>query len=54
MELVRRRAAVRFIRFVDGAVRLIRLPGGGGVARRLLIRALPAAVALRFVAFLIF
>ena len=27
--LVRRRAAVRFIRFVDGAVRCIRLPGGG-------------------------
>ena len=52
--LVRRRAAVRFIRFVDGAVRFIRLPGGGGVARRLLIVALQAVVALRFVAFLIF
>ena len=46
--------AVRFIRFVGGAVRFIRLPGGGVVARRLLIRALPAAVALRFVAFVIF
>ena len=46
--------SVRCIRFAGDAVRFIRLPGGGGVARRLLIRALPAAVALRFVAFLIF
>ena len=46
MGQVRRRAAVRFIRFVDGAVRFIRLLGGGGVARKLLIKALQAAVAL--------
>ena len=50
--LVRRRGAVRFVRFVGGAVRFIRLPGGG-VARRLFIRGLLAAIALRFVTFLI-
>ena len=37
--VTRRRGAVRFIRFT-------RLPGGGGVLRRLCIRFLPAAVAL--------
>ena len=45
--VTRRRGAVRFIRFT-------RLPGGGGVLRRLCIRFLPAAVALRFAAFLTF
>ena len=42
-----RRDAVRFIRFT-------RLSGGGGVLRRLCIIFLPAAVALRFAAFLTF
>ena len=45
--VTRRRGAVRFIRFT-------RLPGGGGVLRRLCIRFLPATVALRFAAFLTF
>ena len=45
--VTRRRGAVRFIRFT-------RLPAGGGVLRRLCIRFLPAAVALRFAAFLTF
>ena len=45
--VARRRGAVRFIRF-------IRLPGGGGALRRLCIIFLPAAVALRFAAFLTF
>ena len=45
--VTRRRGAVRFIRFN-------RLPGGGGVLRRLCIRFLPAAVSLRFAAFLTF
>ena len=45
--VTRRRGAVRFIRFP-------RLPGGGGVLGRLCIRFLPAAVALRFAAFLTF
>ena len=45
--VTRRQGAVRFIRFT-------RLPGGGGVLRRLCIRFLPAAVALRFAAFLKF
>ena len=44
MEVTRRRGAARCIRF-------IRLPGGGGVLRRLCIRCLPAASALRFAAF---
>ena len=35
-------------------IRFTRLPGGGGVLRRLCIRFLPAAVALRFAAFLTF
>ena len=47
MGVTRRRGAARFIRFT-------RLPGGGGVLRRLCIRFLPAAVALRFAAFLTF
>ena len=47
MVVTRRRDAARFIRFT-------RLPGGGGVWRRLCIRCLPAAVALRFAAFLTF
>ena len=47
MGVTRRRGAARFIR-------LTRLPGGGGVLRRLCIRFLPAAVALRFAAFLTF
>ena len=45
--VTRRRVAVRCIRFT-------RLPGGGGVLRRLCIRMLPAAAALRFAAFLTF
>ena len=45
--VTRRRGAVRFIRFT-------RLPGGDGVLRRFWIRFLPAAVALRFAAFLTF
>ena len=45
MGLTRRRGAARFIRFTP------RLPGGGGVLRRLCTRFLPAAVALRFAAF---
>ena len=47
MGVTRRRGAARFIRFT-------RLPGGGGVLRRLCIRFLPAAVALRFAAFFTF
>ena len=47
MGVTRRRGAARFIRFT-------RLPGGGGVLRMLYIRFLPAAVALRFAAFLTF
>ena len=47
MGVTRRRGAARFIRFT-------RLPGGGGVLRRLCIRFLPAAVALRFAALLTF
>ena len=47
MELTRRRGAARFIHFT-------RLPGGGGVLRRLCIIFLPAAVALPFAAFLTF
>ena len=47
MGVTRRRCAARFIRFN-------RLPGGGGVLRRLCIRFLPAAIALRFAAFLTF
>ena len=47
MGVTRRRGAARFIRFA-------RLPGGGGVLRRFCIRFLPAAVALRFAAFLTF
>ncbi len=47
MGVTRLRGAARFIRFT-------RLPGGGGVLRRLCIRFLPAAVALRFAAFLTF
>ena len=47
MGVTRRCGTVRFIRF-------IRLPGGGGVLSRLCIRFLPAAVALRFAAFLTF
>ena len=47
MGVTRRRGAARFICFT-------RLPGGGGVLRRLCIRFLPAAVALRFAAFLTF
>ena len=50
IEMTRRRGAARFIRFT----RFTRLPGGGGVLRRLSIRSLPAAVALRFAAFLTF
>ena len=45
MGVTRRRGAARFIRFT-------RLPGGGDVLRRLCIIFLPAAVALRFAAFL--
>ena len=45
--VTRRRGAVSFIRFT-------RLPGGGGVLRRLCIRFLPAAVAIRFAALLTF
>ena len=47
LEMTRQPGAARFIRFT-------RLPGGGGVLRRLSIRSLPAAVALRFAAFLTF
>ena len=47
MEVTRRRGAARFIRF-------IRLPGGGGVLKRLCIRSLPAVVALRFAASFMF
>ena len=47
MGVTRRRGAARFIRFTL-------LPGGGGVLRRFCIRFLPAAVALRFAAFLTF
>ena len=47
MGVTRRRGAARFIRFT-------RLPGGGGVLRRLCTIFLPAAVALRFAAFLTF
>ena len=45
LEMTRRRGAARFKCFT-------RLPGGGGVLRRLSIRSLPAAVAFRFAAFL--
>ena len=45
LEMTRRRGVARFIRFT-------RLPGGGGVLRRISIGSLPAAVALRFAAFL--
>ena len=47
LEITCRRGAARFIC-------LIRLPGGGGVLSGLSIRSRPAAVALRFVAFLTF
>ena len=47
MGLIGRRGAARFIRFT-------RLPGSGGVLRRLCIKFLPAAVALRLAAFLTF
>ena len=47
MGVIGRRGAARFIRFT-------RLPGSGGVLRRLCIKFLPAAVALRFAAFLTF
>ena len=45
--VTRQRGAARFISFT-------RLPGGGGVLRRLCIRFLLPAVALRFAAFLTF
>ena len=47
MGVIRRRGAARVIRFT-------RLPGGGGVLRRLCIRFMLAAVALRFAAILTF